>query len=1024
MKKRTKMLILASALSVAVGVCTSVGAIALADNEHEVGLERPLVERALIGEVVSVPSYYVQSGDKVVKAVANIITPSGNAYAGSKFTVTEGGRYVIEYTLNGTVVHTEDCLGVIGSADLFKTNALASVDCVTDYKYNPDAAYKGVAVDIQSGATITFDREIDMASLTKDDILFEGTVEPLQQGEADFMQMVLTFTDVEDEASYFRLTITDGHADGGSPKHVIYVNGAANGQTAGGWNYNRVNQGLPPFWQAKDIYGTSSPSSFRAAVENGYSLHSISLFYEAKENAVYMYTYYKEKILVVDFDDPVVFGGNVWSGFESGKANLSVSFVDVSEAGGRVIFNEIGGLRLNQNEIVDTVAPQLTIDLGGEEKAPNALLGTKYSIFPCTAYDFFDLNVQIKATVTHENIFTGVKSDVVVEDGAFLTDRLGRYTIRYEATDYTGNSTSAEYSFECIVNAEQIVLTNIAEDFSAQAFTTVSVPATSTIRAVGGIGSLDVSMQVFDPDGEEIAVKDNTFIPEKLGEYQVVYTATDFYGTSASATLTVLVTENEETVFMNGIVLPELLIAGFEYTIPEVKAFTCHNGSVVNCEMVYLVNGVALDETRTFTADNTSEKAEIVCRALKGEDVVCGEISKSLLVIDGDHGRNQAAYFYDKANKMQVTETQDYIELSATEDASVSFVNKLKPSGFTLGVNYLLAECNFNSFNVTLADASDSNVTVTFKFTITKDDVKVVAPYGVETIFPSADGYFELNYSSESGIVSDASNTPVTYVDLDDNGNKFLGFNGGLYASLSFDGVVGESKISLSLLNNQPLGFRGETDEEIKDSKGPEIQTTKELITKVKHGDEFTVYAATASDVLSQVTSMTVKVVAPSGQEVVAETDADKDITFTMTEKGTYRVYYYAYDSEGNRTRVGQNIRVLDSIAPTLEVDFSDMTKKVGATIKLPTVTVLDDSGKVSYDIFLSLPNSDVRMLYHWEDGVATSYLSKDNDRYPSSFKVSDTKFKLEEKGKYVLTVMAYDEQYNLTMQSFTIYAK
>lgn len=79
MKKRTKMLILASALSVAVGVCTSVGAIALADNEHEVGLERPLVDRALIGEVVSVPSYYVQSGDKVVKAVANIITPSGNA---------------------------------------------------------------------------------------------------------------------------------------------------------------------------------------------------------------------------------------------------------------------------------------------------------------------------------------------------------------------------------------------------------------------------------------------------------------------------------------------------------------------------------------------------------------------------------------------------------------------------------------------------------------------------------------------------------------------------------------------------------------------------------------------------------------------------------------------------------------------------------------------------------------------------------------------------------------------------------
>ncbi len=1020
MKKRTKSLILASVLSVAVGVCTSVGIIALADNQHEVGLESPLAERALIGEVVTVPSYYAQSGDKVVKTVANIITPSGNAYAGSKFTVTEGGRYVVEYTLNGAVVHTEDCLGVLGSADLFKTNALASVDGVANYKYNEDEAFRGVAVDIKSGATITFDREIDMASLTKDDILFEGTVEPLEQGEADFMQMVLTFTDSVDESSYFRLTITDGHADGGSPKHVIYVNGAANGQTAGGMNYDR---GVP-YWQAKDIYGTSSPSSFRAEVLNGYSLYSIKLFYEATENAIYMPTYENRMLLVVDFDDPVVFGGNVWSGFESGKANLSVSFIDTKEAGGRVIFNEIGGLRLDQEEIVDTVAPQINVDLGGEKKAPNALLGTNYSIFPCTAYDFFDLNVQIDTTVTYENTFTGAKSDVVVRNGKFVTDKLGKYTIRYVATDYTGNSSVEEYSFECIANAEQIVLSNLPEDFSVQAFTEVSVPAASKIRAFGGTGSLKMSMTALDPDGEEIEVEDNTFIPEKLGDYQIIYTATDYYGVSESSVLTIEVTENEETVFMNDIVLPELLIAGFKYTIPEIEAFTCYNGEVVNCKMVYLVNGTELDETRTFTADNSSAQASIVCRALKGNDIVCGEISKNLLVIDGDHGKNQAAYFYDATNTMQVTEVEDSIDLTATEDASVSFVNVLKASAFTLGLNYLSENCKFNSFNVTLSDATKSDVTVTFKFTFTQDGVKITTPYGAETVFPSAEGYFELNFDCESGIVNDASNVSVTFVDLDDNGNKFVGFSDGLYATFSFDGVVASSKVSLSLLNNQSLGFRGKTGEEAKDSKGPEIKTTEEIITKAKRGDEITVYAVVASDVLSQVTSATVKVVSPSGKDVVAETNADKDISFKTEEMGTYKVYYYAYDSEGNRTRIGQNIRVLDSIAPTLEVSFSDMTKKVGDTVTLPEVTVSDDSDKVSYDIFLSLPNSDMRLLYHYENGAVTSYLSANNSVYPSSFKVSDTAFKLEQKGKYVLTVMAYDEQYNLTMQSFTIIAK
>ena len=1006
MKKRTKLTIFTAVLSVAVGICTTAGVLALADNQHEVGLEAPLAERALIGEVVSVPSYYAQSGGEVVKAVANIITPSGNAYAGSKFTVTEGGKYVVEYTVNGLVVHTEDCLGVVGSADLIKTNALASVDGVVNYKYNTDDAYKGVAVDVSSGATISFDREIDMASLTKDDILFEGTVEPKTQGEADFMQMVLTFTDVTDETSYFRLTITDGNADGGSPKHVIYVNGAANGQTAGGMNYDR---GVP-FWQTANIYGTSSPSSFRAELLNGYSLHSIKLFYEAKENAIYMPTYENKMLMVVDFDDPVVFGGNVWSGFKSGKAKLSVSFINVAETGGRVIFNEIGGLRLDQNEIVDTVAPQIHVDLGGEKKAPNALLGTAYSIFPCTAYDFFDLNVKIDATVIYENVFTGVKSDVEVKDGAFVTDKLGKYTIRYVATDYTGNRSVEEYSFECIANAEEIRLTELPEDFSAQAFKEVTVPAATEIRAFGGNGVLKLSRTVTDPDGVEIEVKNNAFIPEKLGEYKVVYTATDYYGVSASSILTVLVTENLETVFMNDIVLPELLIAGFSYTLPEIKAFTCYDGAVVACEMVYRVNGVALDASRTFVADGNSTQATVVCEALKGDGIACGEISKTLLVIDGDHGKNQAAYFYDKADVMQVTETMESVDLTAEKDASVSFVNKLKSSGFTLGVNYLPENCKFNSFNVTLFDATDSNVSVTFKFLCGKDGVKIATPYGAETTFPSADGYFELNFNSENCIVGDASNTAITFVDLDDNGKKFTGFSDGLYATFSFNGVVGISKLSLSLLNNQPLGYRGETDEEIMDTKGPEIKTTEELAGKVKLGDEYIVYAAVASDVLSQVTSTTVKVVSPSGKEVIAETNADRNISFKTTETGTYKVYYYSYDSEGNRTRLGKNVRALDSIAPTLDVSYSDMTKKVGDTLELPQVTALDDSNTVYYDIFLSLPNSEMRMLLHSENGAKTYYYGE--------------QFTLKMKGKYVLTVMAYDEQYNLTMQSFTIIAK
>ena len=100
------------------------------------------------------------------------------------------------------------------------------------------------------------------------------------------------------------------------------------------------------------------------------------------------------------------------------------------------------------------------------------------------------------------------------------------------------------------------------------------------------------------------------------------------------------------------------------------------------------------------------------------------------------------------------------------------------------------------------------------------------------------------------------------------------------------------------------------------------------------------------------------------------------------------------------------------------------MTKSVGDTVTLPTVTASDDSGTVYYDVFLSLPSGEVRMLLHSENGTLTSYLNGEDKTYPASFKVSDTEFKLETKDRYVLTVMAYDDNYNLTMKSFTITVK
>ena len=1009
-------------LAVVACTCTVAGGSVAASGEGKAGLSSPLAETVNIGDVVQVPDYYVELDGKLVKATANILTPDGTVFAGSRFTVNKGGRYVVEYVVNNTVVHTEDCLAVMGAAEMFSVNALASVEGIMEYPYLPEnEAFKGVGVNVYPGAVVSFDRDIDMTDFSKNEVFFEATVSPKVQGETDFQQMILTLTDSEDSASYFRITITDGHADGGTAKHVVFINGAANGQTAGGYNYDDTTRA--PYWQPKNIYGTSIVSSFRAETQNGYSDYSIKLYYDSAEKAIYT-TRYGTKSLVVDFDDPVIFGGNVWDGFDSGKANLKVSFANVNTKGGQVIFNQIAGISLREENIIDGVAPELTVDLGEETKAPNALLGTQYKIFPCKAEDFFDANVKVTASVVYENVFNGTVSDVLVQNGTFVTDKLGKYTIRYVATDYSGNQSIKEVSFECIAEAEAITFTKIPSDFSASIFDCVRVPSVNEIRAFGGNGKLNMSVKAFAPDGKEVEMTDFAFIPQQLGTYKVVYTATDYYGVSASSTLQVEVLAEDKTLFMNDIVLPKLLITGFTYTIPTIEAKTCYQGVVSDCKMKYVVNGKTLDSTRTFQVEDTAAQVEVVCCALTESGVECDTLSKEITVVDGQQGKDQAAYFYNGDGNLNIVETMTSVDLIATADASAEFANKLKGSGFALGVNYLAEDVKFNTFNVTLTDTQTGNISVTFAFEISSNGVKITAPFGQPTTFPVANGYFKMGFDCESAIVSDANGLPVTFVEKDDLGNPFVGFGDSLYATFSFKGVRDKSKLSLSLLNNQSLGFRSKNEEEIGDFKGPEIKILGDLPVKVGLNSEITVYAAEAFDVLNQALVPTVEVQSPSGAVIIKEAVADKDIKIKATEVGSYRVVYVAYDSQGQRTRMGQLINVVDSIAPSLEVNFSDVTKAVGDTITLPTVTASDDSGTVYYDVFLSLPSGEVRMLLHSENGTLTSYLNGEDKTYPASFKVSDTEFKLETKGRYVLTVMAYDDNYNLTMKSFTITVK
>ncbi len=99
----------------------------------------------------------------------------------------------------------------------------------------------------------------------------------------------------------------------------------------------------------------------------------------------------------------------------------------------------------------------------------------------------------------------------------------------------------------------------------------------------------------------------------------------------------------------------------------------------------------------------------------------------------------------------------------------------------------------------------------------------------------------------------------------------------------------------------------------------------------------------------------------------------------------------------------------------------SDLAKQEyskGDTVEIPSYTV---GGVTEYtcDVIVFLPNSEIMLLSHDENGSITSY-SNNTNLYRESFCVSDTAFCAEMKGEYTLRYVLYDKDYNRTVSQLT----
>lgn len=439
-----------------------------------------------------------------------------------------------------------------------------------------------------------------------------------------------------------------------------------------------------------------------------------------------------------------------------------------------------------------------------------------------------------------------------------------------------------------------------------------------------------------------------------------------------------------------GISLPAALIRGFTYELPSAKT--------EDETLLVTVNGQACDGT--YVAEGT----QAVITYADSNGVVAA--TYTLPIIDTKGGDDQCAYFYNAGKEISMVENENDLTLSFAKDAQVSFINQLSSEGFALYLSFVEGATNFEKVTVKLTDAVNAKVTQTFTVNVSQ---LTVSQNSQNAELAEFDETLQLRYKNSTRKLTQGNDNVLLVCDKDDSRNDFSGFSAGVYLTVGFEGVTGNSSVKLNRVSNQALGHKNST---AFDMAEPVLALTSPLYTTQNFGETFNIPTYKAHDVLSQLKETSVKVEAPDG---TVYTEA-----FPIEQYGKYKLTFIAKDTAGNTMKTVKMIFVNDDVVPQLQVNAMEKTTyKVGDVVAVPGYTASDNLNACNVDVILLLPNAEIRLLTHDAAGQIT-YCISDTALYNQSFINDNTSFKAEQTGTYTIRYVAYDDQYNRVTEEVT----
>lgn len=122
-----------------------------------------------------------------------------------------------------------------------------------------------------------------------------------------------------------------------------------------------------------------------------------------------------------------------------------------------------------------------------------------------------------------------ISTELGVNATGFFAEYEGLYTFEIRAQDEMGNKYTDKFSLTCVLGRGMPVIyhENVPEKNGRQGIKYTIEPLCYDETA-----GYTVDIYALDPDGKRVEIVDGGFVPEKVGEYRVVYAATNEVGTT------------------------------------------------------------------------------------------------------------------------------------------------------------------------------------------------------------------------------------------------------------------------------------------------------------------------------------------------------------------------------------------------------------------------------------------------------------------------------------------------------------